>query len=98
MKQVVFLLDSYHPYYSAVSRCLGNLAEVLEGDYQITVICQKDRPEQAEREQFGEQKLIRIGTFWSKMRLCVEQNLRLCGKKASAETENAAKESIKKAN
>ena len=42
-KNIVFILGSYYPNYSAVGKCLGNIADILEED--------KKRERERERER-----------------------------------------------
>lgn len=63
MKNIVFLLGSYYPNYSAVGRCQGNLADEFEKrGYNITVISQKTYSSEPEKELLGKQRIIRVET------------------------------------
>ncbi len=63
MKQVVFILGSYFPNYSAVGRCQGNLAdEMVKEGYQVTVIAQRTEVSEKSRDVYQGQNLIRVAT------------------------------------
>lgn len=63
MKQVVFIVGSYFPNYSAVGRCQGNLAdEMVKEGYQVTVIAQRTKDSEKSRDVYQGQNLIRVAT------------------------------------
>lgn len=59
---IVFIVGSYYPYYSAVSKCVANVAEVLSKNHEITIICEKTNLTQSETEIFNDQQILRIVT------------------------------------
>lgn len=60
--KIVFLLGSYFPNYSAVSRCMGNIADEMENEHDITVISMITTSEEERKDKKGKQKIIRIST------------------------------------
>lgn len=62
MKHIVFLVGSYFPYYSAVGKCMGNIATELEKKYKVTVICEKNIVDQADKDTLNTQTIIRVTT------------------------------------
>lgn len=62
MKHVVFIVGSYFPNYSAVGKCMGNIADELSKENKITVICEKTNLNQPDTDLFGSQKIIRVTT------------------------------------
>lgn len=65
---IVFLVGSYFPYYTAVSKCIGNITDELAKEHKITIICQKSFNEQNEIDIYNKQKIIRFNTKESKIR------------------------------
>lgn len=63
---IVFLVGGYFPNYSAVGNCVGNVAQELISDHQVTVISYKDSDHQNSIEYYGNQKIIRINTNLTK--------------------------------
>ncbi len=61
MKNIVFLVGSYYPNYSAVARCQANLAEefAVQG-YGVTIITRRTTTREPEEEWLGTQHVIRI--------------------------------------
>lgn len=79
MKQVVFIVGSYFPNYSAVGRCQGNLAdEMVKEGYYVTVISQRTDAGEDSRTVYNGQNLIRVTTK--------EQLRQLCSREASDQT------------
>lgn len=76
MKHVVFLVGSYYPYYSAVGRCIGNVAEELEKDNKVTVICFESRPGQLNTENYKNHAIVRVSTKTIKKRNRLEQKIK----------------------
>ena len=63
MKNIVFLVGSYYPNYSAVGRCQGNLADEFEKrGYNVTVIAQSTVSNEAKEEYLEKQHIIRVKT------------------------------------
>lgn len=65
---IVFIVGSYYPYYSAVGRCVGNIADELSRDHQVTIICQRNFTEQKDFEVHNNQRIIRVDTKENKLR------------------------------
>lgn len=61
-KHIVFLLGNYYPYCSAVGKCMGNVIEILENDYHISVICFNSNGLLSEHEIYSNQELFRLTT------------------------------------
>ncbi|MDU5108229.1 hypothetical protein [Clostridium sp.] len=59
---IVFIVGSYFPYYSAVGKCIGNVADELSKENKVTVICQKSFNNQDDIEVFNNQHIIRVNT------------------------------------
>ncbi|RIX45868.1 hypothetical protein D3P08_26675 [Paenibacillus nanensis] len=59
---IVFIVGSYYPYYSAVSKCVGNVAEVLSRTHKVTVICEKNYMHQEEEENYKNLKILRVAS------------------------------------
>lgn len=59
---IVFIVGSYFPYYSAVGKCIGNVADELSKENKIIVICQKSFNNQDDIEIFNSQRIIRVNT------------------------------------
>lgn len=76
MKHIVFLLGSYYPNYSAVGKCMGNIANILEDDYKITVISQKTQSVQMKNDHMGNQDIIRITTKYHEKRMINDECLK----------------------
>lgn len=75
MKHIVFVLGSYYPNYSAVGKCLGNIADELGAQYKITVICMKNKLNQDDRAYYNAQKIVRVTTDNQHKRLQLEQKI-----------------------
>lgn len=58
----VFIVGNYYPSYSAVGRCMGNIASELSKFNNVTVICLKNSLSQMDNEIYNNQKLIRVST------------------------------------
>lgn len=65
---IVFIVGGYFPYYSAVGKCVGNVAEELSKDHQVTVLCQRSNSGQKTTELYNNQKIIRVDTKETKIR------------------------------
>lgn len=76
MKHIVFLVGSYYPYYSAVGKCLGNIASEFEKDYRVTVICEKNVVGQADQELLHTQKIIRVTTGMHARRIRIDDKVK----------------------
>lgn len=58
----VLMVGSYYPSFSAVGKCMGNIADVLSKSDSVTVICEKTSISQMANESYNNQRLIRIAT------------------------------------
>ena len=76
MKHIVFLVGSYYPYYSAVGKCMGNIASELEKKYKITVICEKNIVDQADSDVLNTQSIIRVTTKMHYNRIKIDENVK----------------------
>ena len=59
---IVFIVGSYYPYYSAVGKCVGNVADELCKENRVTIICEKNFNNQNDNEKFNNQYIIRVNT------------------------------------
>lgn len=59
-RHFVFLVTNYYPFYSAVGKCIGNIAEVISIGNKVTVICKKSTIDQENNELFDNQEIIRF--------------------------------------
>lgn len=76
MKHIVFLVGSYYPYYSAVGKCIGNIAAELEKKYKVTVICEKNNVDQADNDILNTQNIIRVTTTMRYNRIKIEEKVK----------------------
>lgn len=79
MKHIVFLVGGYFPYYSAVGKCIGNIADVFSNkkqNYHVTIICQLSREGQATSETYKGQRILRISTPRNQRRIELVHDLR----------------------
>ena len=76
MKHVVFLVGSYYPYYSAVGKCIGNIASEFEKKNKVTIICEKNRINQLDNDVLNTQTIIRITTKMHYNRIKIEDILK----------------------
>lgn len=74
-KHIVFVLGSYYPNYSAVGKCLGNIADILEKDYKITVVSIQTKYKQKDEECYKNQKILRIKTDYHEKRILIDEKL-----------------------
>lgn len=74
---IVFLVEDYYPNYSAVGRCVGNIAEELAKVNKVFIICLKDSANEKNREEYLNQSIIRINTNDNKIRNKLEKHLRI---------------------
>ena len=56
---IVFIVGSYYPNYSAVGKCVGNVADVLAKENKVTVICEKSTLDQQDKEIYNNQTILR---------------------------------------
>lgn len=84
---IVFIVGSYFPYYSAVGKCVGNVADELAKEHKITVICQKKYTEQEDVEFYNNQKIVRVNIKENEIRHRLNKNI---------ESKNALKRDINK--
>jgi glycosyltransferase involved in cell wall biosynthesis len=60
MSHFVFVLGEYYPVFSANGLCAYNIAEKIAEKHEVTVICQKMRPDERRREVFHRQSIRRV--------------------------------------
>lgn len=58
----VFIVGNYYPYYSAVGKCAGNVADVLSQKHKVTIICEKNNSDQQDDDHYNNQRILRIIT------------------------------------
>ena len=75
MKHVVFLVGSYYPYYSAVGKCIGNIAAVFEKTYKVTVVCEKNIVNQADTDTLNMQDIVRVTTKMHYNRIKIDEKV-----------------------
>ncbi len=81
---IVFIVGSYYPNYSAVGKCVGNVADVLVKENKVTVICEKSTLDQKDKEIYNNQTILRTSTSEKTRRLkVIEQTKRTKGAKKS---------------
>jgi len=68
---IVFIVGSYYPNYSAVGKCVGNVADVLAKENKVTVICEKSTLDQQDKEIYNNQTILRTITSDKTRRLKV---------------------------
>ena len=56
----VFLVGAYYPNFSATGKCIGNVADELVKNHDITIICQKSNLHEPDEETYNNQKVLRI--------------------------------------
>lgn len=80
MKHIVLIVGSYYPNYSAVGKCMGNIANELTKDNRVTVICEKTSLDQSDSDMVGLQKIIRVTTKRKERYLRYNDSKQLGGK------------------
>lgn len=60
MSNIVIIVGSYYPNFSAVGKCMGNIADVLVIENNVTVICEQNIVNQNITENWGGQRIIRV--------------------------------------
>ncbi|MCW6675851.1 glycosyltransferase [Aerococcaceae bacterium NML180378] len=73
MKHIVFILGSYYPNYSAVGKCMGNIATVMAQTNKVTVIGTQTQLDQLSTEEYNEQNIIRVITPHERRRFQLER-------------------------
>ncbi|WP_238652136.1 hypothetical protein [Paenibacillus piscarius] len=73
---IVLIVGSYYPYYSAVGRCAGNIAQELEKNNKVTVICLKNNELQLSYEKLSKHDIIRVDTKDISMRNRLKMNIK----------------------
>lgn len=71
----VFVVGSYYPYYSAVGKCVGNVADVLSQRHKVTIICEKNNSDQEEEYYYNNQRILRIVTKDITKRIKIVENI-----------------------
>lgn len=74
LKHIVFITGSYYPYYSAVSNCIGNIANEFEKKYKVTVLCEKNMMDQEDDDTLREQRIIRVTTKMHYKRIVIDHH------------------------
>lgn len=69
---IVFLVGSYHPFSSAVSNCVYNVALALSDRHTVTVVCEKSYAGQANQETLDGHKVLRFMTAEASQREVLE--------------------------
>lgn len=69
MKHIVFILGSYYPHYSAVGKCMGNIATVAAQSYKVTVISTQTQLNQPSVEEYQSQNIVRVSTPMNRWRM-----------------------------
>ena len=59
---IVFIVGSYYPNYSAVGKCVGNVADLLANKHKVTIICEKNSLDQMDIETYNNQDILRVIT------------------------------------
>ena len=75
MKSIIFMVGNYYPYYSATGKCAGNIADILSEEYNIKVICLKNKKNQKYKEKYNNQEIIRITTRRYERRHNIEEKI-----------------------
>lgn len=75
MKNIIFLVGEYYPYFSAVGTCCFNIAEEMSKHNKVTVICMKSRIGQSEVEDYQRQTIIRVSHRWWNLRLKLNEKI-----------------------
>ena len=73
--KIVFLVGSYYPNYSAVSKCIHNIVKNLDGKYEIVIISDMNNEKYAKYEKIDNNHLYRIRTKRMNKRDLVETNV-----------------------
>ncbi len=58
--KIVFIVGSYHPYFSAIGKCVFNLVKELEKEHEIIVISNMDVSKFPSEETYEMHKIIRV--------------------------------------
>jgi len=66
MKHVVFLVGSYHHFYSAVGNCVERVISILKNDFYISVICFKNSFELKNKDKYDSYNIYRIETRYQR--------------------------------
>lgn len=61
--KLVFLVGSYYPNYSAVSKCVSNIIEELSDKFEIIIISDMDNKKFASSEKYKKENIYRIRTI-----------------------------------
>lgn len=79
MKHIVFLVGSYYPNYSAVGKCMGNIADVFSSnpdEYRVTIIAWHTEYNEADTCEINGQRVYRIATPLYRKRLFFQDAMR----------------------
>ncbi|NTY10694.1 hypothetical protein EXW93_13930 [Exiguobacterium sp. JMULE1] len=58
--KLVFLVGSYYPNYSAVSKCVSNIIEELSDKFEIIIISDMDIKKFASSEKYKKKTFIEL--------------------------------------
>lgn len=72
----VFIVGSYYPYYSAVGKCVGNVADVLSQRHKVTIICEKSYFNQLDVDVCNNQNILRVITHEKIVREKLKENIK----------------------
>ena len=61
--KIVFITGSYYPYFSAIGKCIYNLANELEKSHEVIVISNMTTLNDSHVDIFQSHKIIRVRTF-----------------------------------
>lgn len=75
MKNIIFIVSGYYPYYSAVGKCIANVANALDDETQVTVISTISKTYQKRIEKYGMQTIVRVSTRKMEQRIEIEEKL-----------------------
>lgn len=73
MANIVVILGSYHPNYSAVGVCVKNVIDKLKKENAVTVICEKQNSNQEVYEEFEGYRILRINTFLNHLKYYLQE-------------------------
>lgn len=66
--KIVFITNSYYPYFSAIGKCINNLVEELKGCHEVIVITNMTTINLQNEEVYNGHKIIRVRTRKMKKR------------------------------
>lgn len=66
--KIVFIVGSYHPYFSAIGKCIFNLVKELEKNHEIVVVSNMNIDKFPREETYRMHKIIRVRSKTMKRR------------------------------